>query len=189
MNDGSERIPAGSQTVGPYFRIGLEYLLDRTPVLTSGSAGTIEIRGQVLDRDGVPVPDAMVEFWSAATVEGGFSVDGARSSFPAGFGRAATGEDGRFVVVMERPEAVRFNDECMQAPHLMVLVFARGLMRHLLTRVYLGDEKSNECDPVLMRISEERRNTLIARRDVSRAGLYVWNIVLQGTDETVFFAW
>jgi protocatechuate 3,4-dioxygenase alpha subunit len=188
MND-SSRIPSGSQTVGPYFRIGLESLLDRTPALAPGSAGTIEIRGQVLDRDGVPVPDAMLEFWSAASVESGSSVDGAGSGFPAGFRRAATGEDGRFVAVMERPAAARFDDEHTQAPHMLVLVFARGLMRHLLSRVYLGDEKGNDTDPVLMRIAEERRNTLIARRDESRAGLYVWNVVLQGTDETVFFAW
>ena len=189
MNDNSPGIPAGSQTVGPYFQIGLEYLLDRTPALAPGSAGTIEIRGQGLDRDCVPVPDAMVEFWSAETLDGGSSVDGVRSGCPAGFRRAATGEDGKFVAVMERPAPVRFNDEVRQAPHMLVLVFARGLMRHLLTRVYLSDEKGNDSDPVLMRIAEERRNTLIARRDVSRAGLYVWNIVLQGTDETVFFAW
>ena len=187
--NGSSRIPSGSQTVGPYFRIGLDYLSDRMPVFAPGSAGTIEIRGQVLDRDGVPVPDAMLEFWSAAIVDGGSLVDGVRSGCPAGFRRAATGEDGKFATVIERPVPVRFDDEHMQAPHMLVLVFARGLMRHLLTRVYLGDEKGNDSDPVLMRIAEERRNTLIARRDVSRAGLYVWNVVLQGTDETVFFAW
>ena len=188
MND-SSRIPSGSQTEGPYFRIGLEYLLDRTPALTPGSAGAIEIRGRVLDRDGVPVPDAMLEFWSAATVEGGSAVDTVRSGFPTGFRRAATDEDGRFVAVMDRPAPVRFNDEYTQAPHMLVLVFARGLMRHLLSRVYLEDEKGNACDPVLMKIAEERRTTLIARQDESRAGSYVWNIVLQGTDETVFFAW
>ena len=188
MND-SSRIPSGSQTVGPYFRIGLDYLLDRTPALTPGSAGTIEICGRVVDRDGVPVPDAMLEFWSAATVEGGYSVDEVRGSCPAGFRRVATGDDGRFVAVMERPAPVQFNDEDTQAPHMLVLLFARGLMRHLLTRVYLEDEKGNDNDPVLMRIAEVRRNTLIAGRDVSRAGLYEWNIVLQGTGETVFFAW
>ena len=62
---GSVSIPAGSQTVGPYFRIGLEYLIERTPSLTLDTAGTIEIHGRVLDRDGAPVPDAMLEFWSA----------------------------------------------------------------------------------------------------------------------------
>ncbi len=65
MSSSSVRIPAGSQTVGPYFRIGLEYLIERTPALTLETPGTIEIRGRVLDRDGAPVPDAMLEFWSA----------------------------------------------------------------------------------------------------------------------------
>jgi len=188
MND-SARIPSGSQTVGPYFRIGLEYLLDRTPKLAPRVPGTIEIRGQVLDRDKVPVPDAMLEFWSPATVEGGVSNNGEPSGFPAGFRRVATGEDGKYTLVIERPAPVRFNNELMQAPHFMVLVFARGLMRHLLSRVYLGGEKVIEADPVLRGIAATRRATLIAQPEESRADLHSWNVVLQGADETVFFAW
>src|SRR5271170_1891213 len=93
------QIPAGSQTVGPYFRIGLDYLIERTPALTLETAGTIEIRGRVSDRDGAPVPDAMLEFWSAAKAGEESGV------FPAGFRRAATDEDGNFSVVMARARA------------------------------------------------------------------------------------
>ena len=77
----------------------------------------------------------------------------------------------------------------MQAPHMLVLVFARGLLRHLISRVYFEDEPANASDPVLMQIPEERRATLIARPIEDRANLYRWDMVLQGTGETVFFAW
>ena len=173
MSGDSVHIPAGSQTVGPYFRIGLEYLIERTPALTLETAGTIEIRGQVSDRDGAPVPDAMLEFWSAARVEEEQGV------FPAGFRRAATDEEGNFSVVTARA----------QAPHMLVLVFARGLLRHLVTRVYFGDEQANQGDPVLMAIPQERRATLIAQPDERRTNLYRWDVILQGARETVFFAW
>jgi protocatechuate 3,4-dioxygenase alpha subunit len=180
---GSVPVPAGSQTVGPYFRIGLEYLMERTPPLTLDTAGTIEIHGRVLDRDGAPVPDAMLEFWSAAKVDEEVGV------FPAGFMRAGTDGDGRFSAVMERPTTVPPGDESAHAPHMLVLVFARGLMRHLISRVYFADEQANEGDPVLRVIPVERRATLIAQRDEGRANLYRWDVILQGTGETVFFAW
>jgi protocatechuate 3,4-dioxygenase alpha subunit len=173
MSGDPVQIPAGSQTVGPYFRIGLDYLIERTPALTLQTAGTIEVRGRVWDRDGAPVPDAMLEFWNAAEVGEESGV------FPAGFRRAATDGDGNFSVVMARAHA----------PHMLVLVFARGLLRHLVTRVYFGDEQANQGDAVLMTIPQERRATLIAQPDESRANLYRWDVILQGTGETVFFAW
>jgi protocatechuate 3,4-dioxygenase alpha subunit len=182
---GSVPIPAGSQTVGPYFRIGLEYLIERTPSLTLDTAGSIELHGRVLDRDGAPVPDAMLEFWSAPKVADKFAGEG---GFPAGFRRAVTEGDGRFSVVMERPTVGPGNDRG-HAPHMLVLVFARGLLRHLISRVYFADEQANEGDRVLIAIPEERRATLIARPDESRANLYRWDVILQGTGETVFFAW
>jgi protocatechuate 3,4-dioxygenase, alpha subunit len=173
MSGDSVQIPAGSQTVGPYFRIGLDYLIERTPALTLETAGTIEIRGRVSDRDGVPVPDAMLEFWSAA------KIGEEEGPFPAGFRRAATDGDGNFSVVMARAPA----------PHMLVLVFARGLLRHLVTRVYFGDAQANQGDPVLMSIPQERRATLIAQPDGSQANSYRWDVILQGPGETVFFAW
>ena len=74
-----------------------------------------------------------------------------------------------------------------QAPHAMVLVFARGLMRNLITRVYLEDETGNDSDPVLLQVPAERRRTLLAKRE--GANIYRWDVLLQGADETVFFAW
>jgi protocatechuate 3,4-dioxygenase, alpha subunit len=188
MSGHSAHIPASSQTVGPYFWIGLEYLIDRTPALTLDTPGTIELRGRVLDRDGAPVPDAMLEFWSAA-VDHRFSGAGKRGAFPTGFRRVATDPEGSFSVVMERPATPRQGDDRSQAGHMLVLVFARGLLRHLISRVYLGDEPSNESDSILMEVPEERRATLIGRPDESQAGLYWWDVILQGAGETVFFAW
>lgn len=183
MSSSEVPIPAGSQTVGPYFRIGLEYLLERTPALTLETPGTVEVCGQVFDRDGLPVPDAMLEFWSAAGAE-----DKGRC-FPSGFRRTVTDGDGRYSVVMERRITVPPEDGSAHAPHLLVLVFARGLMRHLLSRVYLLEERANQGDLVLAAVPEDRRRTLIAQRDESRANVYRWNVILQGAEETVFFAW
>lgn len=190
MSLDSAEIAAGSQTVGPYFRIGLAYLIDETSALTPETPGMIEMRGRVLDRDGAPVTDAMLEFWSAATVADGSQGNWKRAGVPSGFRRAATGADGSYSVVIERPATMRFENELVaQAPHMLVLVFARGLLRHLISRVYLGDDQANESDPVLMEIPEERRATLISRPDEARAGLYWWDVILQGTGETVFFLW
>jgi len=164
-------IPNSSQTVGPYFRIGLDYLIDRTSTDDATTLGTIAIRGRVLDRDGVAVPDAMLEFWSV----------------PHNFRRAATDLDGNFCVMMGRPVAVRMEDGRTQSPHLLVLVFARGLLRHLISRVYFESEPGNESDPVLLGVPADRRRTLMARRDGDNS--FRWDVTLQGPDETVFFAW
>jgi protocatechuate 3,4-dioxygenase alpha subunit len=150
-------------------------------------AGMIEIRGRVLDRDGKPVPDAMLEFWhpgdsaECSRVQNGIC--------PANFARVATQADGSFTVVISKPKPMTLNVESTQAPHALVLVFARGLLRHLISRVYLEDEAGNAADPVLLEVPAERRATLIARRDAARANAYEWDVVLQGTGETVFFAW
>jgi protocatechuate 3,4-dioxygenase, alpha subunit len=188
MSDDSVWIPAGSHTVGPFFRIGLDYLIERSPALTLDTPGTIEIRGRVLDRDGAPVPDAMLEFW-CAEAEDRFGANAEQVGFPAGFRRAATNAEGSFSVVMQRPAKVLAGSGLNQAPHLLVLVFARGLLRHLIARVYLGDEPGNESDCVLSGIPAARRATLIARPDAERLGVYEWDVILQGTAETVFFAW
>lgn len=183
-----ESFPSGSQTVGPFFAIGLEYLQARATVVGPGSPGSIEIRGHVLDRDGAPVPDALLEFWGAdpsGTYSEAPSVDG----YPAGFYRVATDLDGSFSLAAIKPGPVPFGENRTQAPHMLVLVFARGLLRHLVTRVYFEDEPGNEFDPVLLEVPAERRATLVARRDASNSGTFDWNVILQGEDETVFFAW
>jgi protocatechuate 3,4-dioxygenase alpha subunit len=181
---GDERlIPAGSQTVGPYFRIGLDYLIDRAPAPALDVA-QVEIRGQVLDRGGAPVPDAMLEFWATGTAP-----PRDHDWYPAGFRRAATDTNGNFAVELTRPAAAPLGDGRLQAPHMLVLVFARGLLRHFLTRVYFEDEPGNAADPVLQGIPAERRGTLMAYRQDQPINSYRWNVVLQGHDETVFFAW
>ncbi len=182
MSDDEVRIPTSSQTVGPYFRIGLEYMLGLTPELAAGAPGTIELRGRVLDRDGAPVPDAMLEMWNGGSDESGLRPHG----IPAGFSRAATNEDGAFSMAIERPSP---GVEEGGAAHLLVLVFARGLLRNLISRVYFEDDPAHDSDDVLRAIPRHRRGTLIARRDRERPGSYVWNVILQGRDETVFFAW
>lgn len=179
-----KRIPSGSQTVGPFFTIGLRYLIDR--MADAEDADAIEVRGRVLDRDGAPVPDAMLEFWSAADVgsAGGHS---RKHGIPAGFKRVATDTEGSFVARIPRPVGNQMKDGQTQAPHAMVLVFARGLQRHLLTRVYLEDGAGKEDDPVLAAIPVARRVTLVAKAEGEN--VYRWNVVLQGVEETVFFAW
>jgi protocatechuate 3,4-dioxygenase, alpha subunit len=180
-------VPTGSQTVGPYFKIGLDYLAERTTVIDAAS-GEIEIRGRVLDRDGAPVPDAMLEFWSPGIAESSASPAAVEEGLPTGFRRSATDENGKFSVTIAKPEPLAMGDGTFQSPHLLVLVFARGLLRHLITRVYFAGEPGNVTDPVLQAVSAERRNTLIAQLD-GHPNKYQWNIVLQGLDETVFFAW
>jgi protocatechuate 3,4-dioxygenase alpha subunit len=181
-------IPSGSQTVGPYFRIGLEYLVSREPV-GSAPGDAIELRGKVLDRDGAPVSDAMLEFWGADQ-PGAYSGGEQHSNgHPAGFHRVATDFDGSFSMVLNKLGPTPLGDGRFQAPHMIVLVFARGLLRHLITRVYFELEPTNAVDPVLLEIPVERRNTLIARIDANNPRVFQWNVILQGRNETVFFAW
>ena len=172
---------SSSQTVGPFFGIGLTYLIDRSLAVHTGKAGAIEIRGKVLDRDGVPVPDGMLEFWGADASE-----SPNKNAYPSGFTRSFTDADGNFCAQISRPVALPFEGGRMQSPHVLVLIFARGLLRHLVSRVYFGDER-NESDPVLLGISDERRHTLIAQCEGRNS--FRWNVILQGSDETVFFAW
>jgi len=185
MKDDSRLIPAGSQTVGPFFQIGLEYLIDLAPALDADLAGRIEIRGRVLDRDGTPVPDAVLEFWAPRLT---VSTPG-QGQYPDGFRRTATDTDGNFAVAAIRPAAAPLEDGRTQAPHMLVLVFARGLLRHLLTRVYFENEPGNAADTVLQQIPTERRATLIARLGNHQTHSYQWDVHLQGQNETVFFSW
>ena len=176
--------PSGSQTVGPYFRIGLEYLLERAPEIANPEAA-IEIRGRVIDRDGNPVPDALLEFWSSGGDRLPNSAIPDETGFPDGFRRSPTDDAGNFAVSMRRPAGVPTG--AGSAPHLLVLVFARGLLRHLISRVYFEGEPANEADPVLLSVPTERRRTLIARCEGQNE--FHWDVILQGADETVFFAW
>ena len=155
-----------SQTVGPFFSIGL---LEHSA--SEISEVGIVVTGRVLDGAGEPVPDAMVEIWQADE-DGRYRPD-------FGWGRSGCDDDGRFSFVTRKPGGVDG-----QAPHLMVLTFARGLLKPVLTRMYFPDEEqANAEDPVLSAVGDP--STLIAR---AGDGRLEFDIRLQGEDETVFFA-
>lgn len=182
-----------SQTIGPFFHKAL--LRDGDGNLASAAAAgeRIVIEGRVLDGDGVPVSDAMVEIWQAdASGRYNHPEDPqAAAADPCfrGFGRVGTDADGRFRFRTVRPGPVREHGDFTQAPHISLLIFARGLLRHLATRIYFSDESLNQTDPVLCAIPANRRATLIAQASSeSRSEThYCLNIILQGPDETVFF--
>ncbi len=178
--------PSGSQTVGPFFRLGLEHLCSRRATRIE-DAEIVTVHGKVLDGDGVPVPDAVLEIWHA-DAQGEYSGEFDESGRAVCFTRAATDDQGQFEFTFPKPGVVICTPEFTQAPHVAVLVFARGLLRHLLTRIYLPGDWGN-TDTILRMIPQERRATLIARETAGDAHTYEWNVVLQGLDETVFFAW
>jgi protocatechuate 3,4-dioxygenase alpha subunit len=150
----------------------------------------IDLRGRVLDGRGEAVPDAMLELWQANAAGRYASPVDRRDEVPLdphfiGFGRAATGADGEFHFRTIRPGRVPGADGGLQAPHIALSVFGRGLLKRLATRVYFADCAENAADPILMSVPPERRSTLIAQR---RGNDWWFDIVLQGTGETVFFA-
>lgn len=188
-----------SQTVGPYFAYGLtpeqygyDYRSLFTPVLADPHVPGEHIRivGQVLDAEGTPVSDAMIEL---AQVDAGGRRVGSRADALAsgfrGFGRAGTGTspDNSFEFHTVRPGPL--GDD--QAPHIDVIVTMRGLLSHAFTRLYFDDlVDANAKDPVLAAVPRERRTTLIARREVQPGGIaYRFDIRMQGEQETVFFDW
>ena len=185
-----------SQTVGPFFH---DALLDedQTRLVPEDHVGAIRIRGRVYDGAGEPVPDAMVEVWQADP-EGLYhhpadTRGGVRDQDFTGFGRCGTDAGGGFEFVTVKPGPVPGSvpgpDDSRQAPHILVSVFARGLLRRLATRIYFPDEQeANAADPVLLSVEERRGQTLIATAE-ERALRF--DVRLQdgpeGEPETVFF--
>jgi protocatechuate 3,4-dioxygenase alpha subunit len=178
------------QTVGPFFALGLDRpeWADLTRGNPQGERITVE--GQVLDGDGAPVPDAMIELWQANTAGRYDHVEDTQADKKIdphfhGYGRAATDPQGRFKITTIKPGPVPGRGNALQAPHINVAFFARGLLKQLFTRIYFSDEPANATDPLLSRIDDSGvRNTLIARRD--EGGVYHFNFILQGKDETAF---
>ena len=164
--------PTPSQTVGPFFSIGL-LELERSQVAPDGDQ-EIRVEGRVLDGEGEPVLDALVEIWQA----GG---DG-RYGESFGWARSGCDAEGRFSFVTTKPGRVPDAEGGLQAPHLSVLVFARGLLKPVRTRLYFPDEESNVDDRVLASLAEDDRARLIARRGL------VFDVRLQGPEQTPFFA-
>lgn len=184
------QFPTASQTVGPFLRIGLTSMFVTEIAGPEVPGQRVTIRGRVLDGDGKSVNDALVEVWQA-NAEGKYADPADTQEKPltpgfVGFGRSPTDDDGMFHFTTVKPGTVPGSDGTIQAPHLVVVVFMRGLLRHLVTRLYFPDEPANATDPILRLVPEERRATLIARP--VEDGTLAWNILLQGPDETVFFA-
>lgn len=172
-------IQTPSQTVGPYFAYGLtpeqygydfKSLVGNRIINSDENADLITIKGKVFDGENNPIPDAMIELWQN---------DG-QSKF---FGRFGTGTDveNHFVFQTIKPKSLEG-----QAPYVTLIVFMRGQLIHSYTRIYFSDEEElNAGDSILNGIPLERRNTIIAQK---KAGIYEFNIYMQGLNETVFFA-
>ena len=187
-----------SQTVGPWFAYGLtpEGKYDWSDLATGNLitpdvvGDRIRIEGIVRDGDGAPMPDAMIEIWQAdgqGRLPGQANGTAANTSFK-GFGRCPTDAKGVFWFETVKPGAVPAPDGKPQAPHIVLAVFARGLLTHLYTRLYFSDEAANASDPILKLVPADRRDTLIAKKE-TQAGktFYRFDIRLQGEGETVFF--
>ncbi|MFE1858657.1 protocatechuate 3,4-dioxygenase subunit alpha [Streptomyces anandii] len=184
--------PTPSHTVGPFYGYALPFR-GGEEIAPLGHPDTVTVHGYVLDGEGRPLPDALVEVWGPDPEGNLPSADGSMRRDPAsggflgrngveftGFGRVQTDADGHWYVRTLRPGARGHS-----APHLSVCVFARGLLVHLFTRVYLpGDEAALAADPLLARLDEERRGTLVAGAE--GPATYRFDIRLQGEGETVF---
>jgi protocatechuate 3,4-dioxygenase, alpha subunit len=173
-----------SQTVGPFFHYALPY--DAGPRLVAeDDPAAVRLTGRVLDGEGRPVSDALVEIWQADG-DGTFADRPGVYDEPAGFrgfGRCATDADGAYAFVTHKPAAVPTEDGVPQAPHIAMSVFARGMLRQAVTRVYFADEAtSNETDPLLREVGA-RATTLLAQ---ATDGGYRFDVHIQGDQETVF---
>ncbi|WP_306360235.1 protocatechuate 3,4-dioxygenase subunit alpha [Nocardia sp. CC227C] len=177
--------PTPSQTVGPYLHIGLTWP-DGAYVVPEGTPSACWLRGRVIDGGGEVIPDALVETWQADPAGRFAHPDDPHGSGTAwrGFGRSDT-TSGEYAIHTVRPGALPGPADIPQAPHLNVSVFARGLLRRVVTRVYFPEfEAANRVDPVLNSLPWQRRDTLIA---TATADGYRFDIRLQGDRETVFF--
>lgn len=174
-----------SQTVGPFSRIGLQWLY-RDRLFADGTRGVARrVSGRILDGEGRGVDGATIELWQAnpqGRYPSPLSSPCANSKLE-GFGRIEASADGAFGFHTLKPGALGAD----QAPHMLVAVFARGLLRHLVTRMYFPDEGANDGDHVLGSLETGRRETLIARCGDDSPDHLLWDIVLQGPAETVFF--
>lgn len=163
------RAPTPSQTIGPFFGFALPFPGDADAGAGARPPSVLHIEGQVFDGAGAAVPDAVLEMWQGDA-----------------FVRCATDAEGRYGVTVPKPQATPGPTGRPQAPHLEVSVFARGLLRHLATRMYFPDEEAaNAADPTLALVDPTRRATLVARGEGARLR---FDIRLQGAAETVFFA-
>jgi protocatechuate 3,4-dioxygenase alpha subunit len=188
MTEGPALTP--SQTSGPFLSIGLLRDWIGSSVVSADDPRAIRIRGQLLDGQAAPVVDGLVEIWQANAAGRYAHPDDTRADVPLedgflGFGRSGTDDDGWFALVTVKPGRVPMPDGRLQAPHLVVGVFARGLQKRLATRLYFPDEEeANAADPVLSDLTDAERATLVASPE---DGGLRFDIRLQGENETTFF--
>ena len=187
-----------SQTVGPFFHFMLAPKTYGFPEIFTNQVATpdavgerIRVEGYVMDGDGEPIIDALLEVWQPDG-EGHFATgDGQAGSNAAftGFGRCEVDSNGFFSFETVKPGRVPGPNGALQAPHIDLSILARGVIRRLFTRVYFEGDPANEGDPILGFVPEDRRGTLIAKK-ADRGGhvAYVFNVRLQGEGETVFFS-
>jgi protocatechuate 3,4-dioxygenase alpha subunit len=180
-----------SQTTGPYLEIGLIGGPISSNLVDESDPRAISLSGMLSDGAGDPVPDGMIEIWQANAAGRYAHPADDREEIPleegfTGFGRSATDEAGRFGFVTVKPGLVPWVDGRLQAPHLVVGIFARGLLKRVATRMYFPDEGvANAEDPVLLGLEPEEQASLVAREN---DGALYFDIVLQGPGQTTFFA-
>ena len=180
-----------SQTVGPYFRIGVEPLYCSDVAGVEALGQRISIAGSIVDGDGAPVGDAFIEIWQADAAGIYRHAEDPRAAAASsafnGFGRIAMDERGQFQFSTIKPGRVPGADGKLQAPHLSVLIYMRGILKPVMTRLYFSDEASaNDRDPVLALVPAGRRETLIAKLNGDHA--YAWHLRMQGEHEIVAFS-
>jgi protocatechuate 3,4-dioxygenase, alpha subunit len=175
-----------SQTAGPFVSIGTEWEAAGLVAPDTSAAGAVSVAGRVFDGSGAPVRDAMLEFWQA-DADGHFPPGSPRGW--TGFTRSLTDEEGRYRLVTVKPGPVAGPDGSLQAPHVDVSIFARGLLQRLVTRIYFSDEEArNAADPVLASLgSSSLASRLLAALEPDGSS-YLFDVHLQGDQETVFFA-
>ena len=182
-----------SQTVGPFYSLGLSRWPKKALVTEATHGEKIRVEGQVFDGDGNVVTDALIEIWQA-NAYGRYNHPEDKQEKPldvsfTGWGRCGTDKTGQFFFETIKPGPVPGNGNTVQAPHINVAVLARGMLVHAYTRIYFSKDPANESDPVLSSIKNKaRRRTLIAGREEKDGQVtYRFDIRLQGKNETVFF--
>jgi protocatechuate 3,4-dioxygenase alpha subunit len=182
-----------SQTVGPFYAIGLTRKPMNAMATDTTQGQRIRIEGQVFDGDGAAIPDVMVEIWQANSY-GRYNHPDDKQEKPldpsfTGWCRSGTDEKCFYNFETIKPGPVPGDGESVQAPHINFVIFARGMLVHAYTRMYFADEPANASDPVLSSIkNKKRRQTLIGSPGMENGKtVYRFDIRLQGENETVFF--
>jgi protocatechuate 3,4-dioxygenase alpha subunit len=182
LHVGTDRhVPLPSQTVGPFFGFALTTKLGPGQMARPGIEGErVWLNIRVMDADGHPLPDSMIELWQADS-QGRFNHKG------FGFGRLPTSIGGDVMFETIRPGRVKGIKREFQAPHISVSLFARGLLARLCTRIYFAGDPANADDEILNLVPADRRDTLMAHADKNMPGVWAITIHLAGPKETVFF--